>query len=257
VEDAVKVLPDDSLAAPDENEARSSSQQLSINELDFEAIAKEQERTLRRSRLLAPKAEMELKQLESQSPSTDDSASVAPNNSDPATQVPPVDPAEIKNGLQKAIELAPQAVERMEAALKFLKQKDAVNSASDAEEARRILEEIQKAQPKNKQPQNQNDQDQQEKGDDQEKKDSDSQKQENKADDQEKSDDKKQDDQAAESEKRKDQPSQNDRQQQAAVSSDRIEEALRKVRERQEEKHERDRELRERILGRAPVAKDW
>ena len=41
------------------------------------------------------------------------------------------------------------------------------------------------------------------------------------------------------------------------MSPDRIEDALRKVRERQQEKRERDREMRARIIGRTPVEKDW
>jgi Ca-activated chloride channel family protein len=41
------------------------------------------------------------------------------------------------------------------------------------------------------------------------------------------------------------------------VSRDQIEEALRKVRERQQEKRERDRKMKARVFGRAPVEKDW
>ena len=38
---------------------------------------------------------------------------------------------------------------------------------------------------------------------------------------------------------------------------DQIEEALRKVRERQQEKRERDRKMNARVFGRVPVEKDW
>ena len=63
-------------------------------------------------------------------------------------QSKPVDPKEMKAGYQKAIELAPKAVEQMERAVKSLKQKDPPAAYPPAEEARKILEEIQKAQPK-------------------------------------------------------------------------------------------------------------
>ena len=36
-----------------------------------------------------------------------------------------------------------------------------------------------------------------------------------------------------------------------------MEDALRKVRERQQEKRERDRKLKGQFLGRVPVDKDW
>ena len=62
-------------------------------------------------------------------------------------------PQQIKAGYQKAIELAPRAVEQMEQAVKSLKQKDPQAAYQPAEEARKILEEIQKAQPKQDQDQ--------------------------------------------------------------------------------------------------------
>ncbi len=60
----------------------------------------------------------------------------------------PVDPKQIKAGYQKAIDLAPRAVEQMERVVKSLKQNDAQAAYPPAEEARKILEEIQKAQPR-------------------------------------------------------------------------------------------------------------
>ena len=54
------------------------------------------------------------------------------------------------------------------------------------------------------------------------------------------------------------QPTQSDQQKpQPQMSSDRIEEALRKVRERQQEKRDRDRQLKMQAIGRTPVDKDW
>jgi hypothetical protein len=41
------------------------------------------------------------------------------------------------------------------------------------------------------------------------------------------------------------------------MSQDRIEEALRKVREREAEKRERDRQMKARAYGRPSVEKDW
>ena len=87
-----------------------------------------------------------------------------------AAKPKPVDPKQIKAGYQKAIELAPRAVEQMERAVKSLKQKDPQAAYPPAEEARKILEEIQKAQPRQDQ-QDQKQQDQNKKNDDQQKQD--------------------------------------------------------------------------------------
>ncbi len=54
-----------------------------------------------------------------------------------------------------------------------------------------------------------------------------------------------------------DEQKQDQKQPQPQVSRDRIEEALRKVRERQQEKRERDRKMKARVFGRVPVEKDW
>jgi len=230
-------------------------QLLEINDEDFSTLTDSQSKTLRKARLLAPKAEAELSRVESQ-PATP-LETVDPNAPQPSSPQPPVDPEKVKEGLQKAIELAPRVVEAMESAIEQLKKKDSMSAGTHAEEARRILEEIQKAQPKNEdQNKDQEKKDQQEKQD--QKKDDKKQEDEKKPEEEKpkdkKSDDKKSDDEKENKDEKKD-PNKQPKPQQ--VSKDRIEEALRKVRERQQEKQERDRETRMKVIGRAPVDKDW
>ncbi len=257
-EGPTKALADEPQAESNEKRTTPEPQELAVNDVDFVELTKVQEKTLRRARLLAPRAEIELEQLESQMTAANDASVVKPDDPDPSVQASEVDPEEMKAGFQKAIELAPKAVEHMEAATKHLKQKNRTSAAKDAEDARRILEEIQKAQPKNKndqQDQDQKEQEQNQKDDQQQGSEKDKEKDENK--DQQKPDEKQQEENESESKKEEDNQGQKDQQQQAKVSPDRIEEALRKVRERQEEKREKDREFKAQILGRLPVDKDW
>ncbi len=142
-------------AAPDES-SRDVHQALSSESEDLFPLAEQQERTSRRTQLLKLKAEAELERLEKSPPSAatqppeDDSE---PADDDAGKAHPkPIDPEQLKAGFQKAIDLAPQAVEQMERAAKSLKQKDRESAYPPAEEARKILEEIQKAQPKQEQP---------------------------------------------------------------------------------------------------------
>ena len=81
-----------------------------------------------------------------------------------------VDPKQLKEGYQQAIKLAPRAIEQMERAINALKQKNPQAAYPPAEEARKILEEIQKAQPRNDQ-QDKQKQDQNKKNEEQEKQD--------------------------------------------------------------------------------------
>ena len=163
-----------------------------------------QERTLRRTQLLKLKAEAELSRLE-KSPSPDpgkkgdDASSGKDEPPDAAGAKPrPVDPKQVKAGYQKAIELAPRPSDQMERAVGSLKKNDSQAAYPAAEEARKILEEIQKAQPK-QDPPDQKKQDQDKKNDDQQKKDQkdqqkdDQQKKEQQKDDQEKKDQQKKD----------------------------------------------------------------
>jgi Ca-activated chloride channel homolog len=244
---------------------------------DLGRLAETQERTLRRTRLLKLKAEAELARVQ-ESPTPDaaqkgnDTQSGKSSPSDPAApKSKPVDPAQVKAGYQKAIELAPQAVGQMEKAGKALKQKDRPAAYPPAEEARKILEAIQKAQPpKDQQDQKQQDQDkkkedqQEQDRKDQQKQDQKKQDQEQKKQDQEQKkqdqEQKKQDQEQKkqdQEQKKQDESKADQKRPQPQVSPDRIEEALRKVRERQQEKRERDRRIQARILGRAPVEKDW
>jgi Ca-activated chloride channel family protein len=232
---------------------------------DLAPLAENQQRTLRRTQLLKLKAEAELARLEKPhppdaEPKEDDSSA---GKDDPqkagAAKPKPVDPKLIKAGYQKAIELAPRAVEQMERTLKSLNQKHPQAAYPPAVEARKILEEIQKAQPRQEQ-QDQKQPDPSKKNEEQKKQDQeDQQKNEQKKDDREKKDPQKKD----QDQKKPEEPNKSDEQKpeqkpsQPQVSRDRIEDALRKVRERQQEKRERDRVMKARVFGRVPVEKDW
>jgi Ca-activated chloride channel family protein len=242
---------------------------LATEQEDLAPLTEFQERTLRRTQLLKLKAEAELARPEPpQPPEPARKGQDSPSGKDDpedagAAKSKPVDPKQIKAGYQKAIELAPRAVEQMERTVKSLKQKDARAAYPPAEEARKILEEIQKAQPKNDQ------KDQDKKNEDQKKQEqkdqqkNDQQKQEQKKDqekkDQEKKDQQKSDQQKKDQDQKKRDSSKSEEQKkrQPQVSRDQIEEALRKVRERQQEKRERDRKMKAQVFGRVPVEKDW
>ena len=287
---------------PAENTENSSTQAGSapfspgaeFNDSELLRLLEQQSKTLRKSRLLAPKAQAELSRLDA-NPSESVSAAPVPEgtaDADPANPMPApqVDPEKIKLGLQKAVDLSPKAVEAMELAVDHLQRKDPKSAAAPAEEARRILEEIQNAQPeqpqqdqdKQKQDEQKNDDQQKENQQNDDNKKSQDQKQDSKQKQNEKKqgedqpekkndDQKKQSDQKKNDEQKRDQENSGNKSddsknksqasdsnsEQPQVSPDRIEEALRKVRERQQEKRERDREMRARIIGRTPVEKDW
>ncbi len=258
---------------------------------DLARLAETQDRTQRRTQLLKLKAEAELARLKEQpaavAPKEADKPSTGKDSSKDAPDEKPkaVDPETIKAGYEKAIELAPKAAGQMERAAKALKLKDRAAAYPPAEEARKILEELQKAQPPDEQPkqdqqnqdkkkdeqqnQDQKDQkDEQQKQDqkDQEKKKDEQKKQgqkdqEKKKDEQQKKDQEKKDQRKKDHEKKKqeDQSSSGEDKQERKqeMSQDQIEEALRRVRERQQEKRERDRQMKARVIGRAPVEKDW
>ena len=233
---------------------------------DLALLTETQERTLRRTRLLKLKAEAELARPEK--PSSTDANQMGPDPSSgkdnppsaEATRPTPVDPKQVKEGYRKAVELVPRAVEQMERAVKTLKQKDLQAAYAPADQARKILEEIQKAQPqKDQQDQKRQDQKQQDQKKDEEQQKQDQknqQKQQQQKDDREKKDQQ----QGKQEEPKKsdeEKPDRQEKQPQPQVSRDRIEEALRKVRERQQEKRERDRSMKARVFGGVPVEKDW
>ena len=246
------------------NEPEDTPQKLEVNDKEWSELKEQQERTLRKTWLLGRKAESEMAQVE-KLPKADEIANdPVPDGSDIASAAgQKIDPEAIKAGYQKAMELAPKAVEEMESAVKQLDKRDREQAAMHAEEARRILKEIQDAQPKNP------DQDKNQQQDNQENKDKDQEQNkkedENKdsKDEQKNPDDKKpykqeeEKKKSDEDKKDKDKKKQAEQQQEPRVSKDRIEEALRRVREREQEKRERDRELKARVLGRVPVDKDW
>jgi Ca-activated chloride channel family protein len=258
---------DKAAPAPQEKSADVGHPSLGTEGEDLARLAEMQERTLRRTRLLKPKAEAELARLEvPQAPDAGQKGhDPKSGTNDPpdaaAAKSKPVDPEQIKAGYRKAIELAPQAVGHMERAGRALKQKDRQAAYPPAEEARKTLEAIQKAQPRND-PQDQKQQDQEKNKEDQQKQDQ--QKKDQQQDDREKEDQQKKDQQKKDQEQKKqeernqsDESKQDQKKPQPQVSPDRIEEALRKVRERQQEKRERDRRMKARILERVPVEKDW
>ena len=134
---------------------------------DLAPLAEMQQRTLRRTQLLKLKAEAELERMDKQTPDVVQKGAAPPpaKKGDPqdpgAAKEKPVDPKLIKAGYQKAIELSPRTVEQMERTVKSLKQKDAQAAYPPAVEARKILEEIQKAQPKQEQQDQKKNEDQQ------------------------------------------------------------------------------------------------
>lgn len=235
---------DDQEQNPTQQDSKRDKPKVELRDTDLAQWEEVQLKALNRALLLGPKAEDELKRLENSPPPQ---ATTNPNSAEQDDEQKPnqVDPEHMKAGYQKAVELAPQAVAEMEAALKAIHQKDRPVAGRRAEEARRILEEIQKAQPKNEQNQDQQqNQDQNQNGqNNNDPQQSDQNKDDQKSDEEQKS-------QAEQQEQQK----QNQRQQ---ASQDRIEEALRKVREREKEKHERDRKKRGLFFGKAPVDKDW
>jgi len=250
-------------------EPKSQPQTLVVDEKDWTELLAKQQKALRKTRLLAPKAESELSQVESQpkpdqAASTETAIDALPTEADPSAGTPQkVDPEAIKAGYQKAIELAPKAVQEMEYAVMQLGKRDREQAAIHAEEARRILQEMHDAQPKKPgQDQDQQNKDnQKDKNEQQDKKDSEQKNEDKENQDsrekQEKDEKDKKEDKESGDEDKKEKDEKDEQRQEPKVSQNRIEEALRRVREREQEKRQRDRELKARIMGRVPVDKDW
>jgi hypothetical protein len=245
---------------------------------------RDQQRNLTRARLLAPKAEAELSMLkqaptqQATAPKTEPEPK-AGNDAAPEQLTEEQKLEQAKEGLQKAIELAPAAVEAMSKTIASIQKKNQADAGQHAEEARKILEEIAKSQPppppqenqqqNNEQQQNDSKQDQQQnqnKDDSQSNKDNNQEDQKQSEDSEKKENEKEQeknseDNQKKPSDKEKqdaqDQAKQNGKPEDKKMSQDRIEEALRKVREREAEKRERDRKMKARAYGRPSVEKDW
>lgn len=142
---------------------------------ETERLAEVQDRTRRRTVLMRDKAAVELDTLRAQPPQV----APAPQPGQPAGP----DPEKIKQGLQKAVDLAPRAVKHQESAHASLKREARTAAWPDAEEARKILEEIMKAQPQDEQKQGQQkDEQQQDQKDQQEQNKQDQQKKDQKQD---------------------------------------------------------------------------
>ena len=220
---------------------------------DGAALRNRRSERIRRTQLLRLKAEAELDRLEKTPPIdatrrrgrfANPAPTTRPTRRAGDSKPKPVDPEEIKAGYRKAIDLAPQAVDQMQVAAKFLKEKDRRAAYSPAEEARKILEEIQKSQPKNEPPQDRKRT---------RKKRRRTRSRTEKAKKQRRNASKKQNREGSRTESRPEEesdPRSQDKPQQVLARSDRR--ALRKVRERQQEKRDRDRKMKARVMGRAP-----
>ncbi|MFO0999423.1 MAG: VWA domain-containing protein [Planctomycetaceae bacterium] len=279
---------------------------ITLDESALQRLFEQQSIALQKARLLAPKAQAELSRLEANPPEAAADKPASGSSPDATTgdqnAVVQIDPEKLKQGLLKAVELSPKAVEAMQMTIDHLSRKDPEAASAPAEEARRILEEIQKAQPEqpqqdqNKEDPKEQDQKEQQK-DDQSQKDDQQQEQKKKENDSTKSSEQKKDSEKKQNQKNQDENKQDekneeqkkqsdqkkdDKQKQTPdksgnksgdpkdktqssgsnaarpqISQDRIEDALRKVRERQQEKRERDREMRAHVIGRTPVERDW
>ena len=225
----------------------------------LQEVAELQEATRRRTELLREKAAMELDQVEKM-PATPAAPQPLPDpkNTDPKAAPAGPDPEKVKAGLRKAIELAPKAVEKMDAALKALRRQEPAAAAPDAEEARKILEEIAKEQPKDEQKKKDSQQDKKE----QDKKDEQKQEQDKKDQDKDKEEKEKKEQQKKEQENKeqeqkdgeKDEPEDSKKQ---PMPKEQVEALLRQIREREKERRDKQNEQRARLYGQAPVEKDW
>lgn len=251
---------------------KAASKLIVLTDEQAKQLAEQQAKVLQKAKLLSPKAEAELEREEKRPPPTDadspstDAASSSvdsksnPTNAKDSTTPESDDSDKLKAGLKKAIELAPKAVDAMEEALKSLKKRDNFTAGSHAEEARRILDEILKAQPKNEQDKNnQQDQKNEKQEDDKNQSQSESKQDQQKQDDQQKEPESKEENktQDKQEEKKDEQSNEAKQPKPQQIAQDKMEEALRKVRERQEEKRDRDREMRMRMIVPGKVDKDW
>ena len=217
-----------------------------------------QEKTARRGLMLKPKAEMELQQAEKMPPQPPAQAPAPPS---PGTEAKPAapDPEKIKAGLKKAIELSPKAVEHMDLSGKALRKSQPDAAYPDAEEARKILDEILKAQPRIEQKKQEQDKKDQQKKDqekkEQEKKDQEKKDSEKKDQDQKKDKDQ-QDKDKKDSDKDKGEKKEQDKEKKP-MSKEQAEAMLRKVREREQDHRNKKEAERIRGMGGMTVDKDW
>ncbi|MCW8129760.1 MAG: VWA domain-containing protein [Planctomycetota bacterium] len=226
---------------------------------ETEELARLQERVSRRTQVMGERARIELEEL-AQAPAQ---PQAAPQPGQPQ----PPDPEKVKAGLKKAVELAPKAVVHEEASLRALRKEDRIAAYPEAEEARKILEEIAKAQPqdenKDKQDQNkdrnkdqnQDQQDPQKKDQDkQDKKDEDKKSEEKSQDPSKDGQDKKSGEQKSDS---KDGQDGKEPPKPRELSPQQAEALLRKVQERERDRRKKLEELKALMGGQEPVDKDW
>jgi hypothetical protein len=215
------------LAPPPPSPPKATPEPPALKEEELTELTEAQEKTARRTALMKLKAEKELERVE-KAPQPQVQQPPQPQDPNHPVAAQP-DPEKVKEGYRKAVELAPKAVEKMNAAAQALHDKKTAAAYPDAEEARKVLEEIAKAQPQNEQ-----------------------QKQ-----DEQKKDEQKQDQQKKDEEQKQDQEKK-EQQKKEQAAQDQVEAVLRKVREREKQKRERDEEMKKALMQAAPGAdKDW
>jgi len=189
-------------------------------------LSEVQNQTRHRTQLLRDKAAVELEVLK-QTPLPEPSPQPQPQPG----QTPTPDPEKTKAGLEKALELAPQAVTHQEGALRELRKDHRDKAHPEAEAARKLLEEILKAQPQDPQ---------QDKKDEKDKQDN--------------PDKKEQDPQEKQAEQKTKDPQDPKNQ---GMTPEQAEALLRRVREREQERRRKLDDLRRFMVQPEEVEKDW
>ena len=247
---------------------------------DLARLAETQERTQRRTQLLKLKAEAELARVKEQPPQE------APKENKEKMPARTTRRTRRTGRRNRSIPRRSRRAIRRPSSCAGSRQEDGARREGAREEgperclpAGRGSEEDSRRDPEAQPPQGrrkQDKKDQDKKKDEQQKQDQKDKKDEQKKQDQkdqEKKKDEQKKDERKDPEKKKDEQKKDEQkkkqddqgkseqekkpQQKQEFSKDQIEEALRKVRERQQEKRERDRMLKARVMGRAPVEKDW
>lgn len=208
-------------------------------------VLKEQENAQRSAALIVPKAKEMLKMLEAL-PDTDQAD--PKNGTQPPVPKQEQDPKKIKEGVEKAIDLAPKALKHQAAAAKHLSAGRRGAAHPEAEEARKILEEISKNLPKDQQQQQGDPQDQQDKKDEDKKKDDK---------DQDKNQGNNQGSQKKDQDKKEQKDGDQENQDQREMTEEEIEALMRKAREHEKERRKVQEDLKARMGQPAPVEKDW
>jgi len=216
-----------------------------FSDVEITELDAEQEANLRRTTMMRIKAGLELEELKKQPPPPQQPVQPDPKAPDPEPQAP--DPEAVKKGLEKAVELAPQAEDAMKLAIERLKQKDPVAATPDAEKARKILEEILKAQPQQKKDDKK----------DQDKKEQDKKDEQKKDQNKDEQKDQKDKDKQDEKEKKDEQKPQSGGDQKQPMSKDQVEALLRQIREREQDRRNKQKEQKAIIVGPGAVDKDW